>query len=226
MKYRCFRCNNYETNIKTRYIRHLKRKNPCKRVNDIEVATLLTEIQNKSYINRFENDEISENSLKNPEKYTKLNHFESQMSTYCQPNVNIMSTSCQPNVNIMSSSCQHVSTSVNQNVNIKEYTCKHCNKKYKYRQSKSRHEKTCKHRFDAGCPIINLNELSEKNYIESLQKQIEKLCKEKEQMRKKMREEKEEILKEKEEMAKQLEQLWDKVGNINNYQININSYGK
>ena len=53
MKYRCFRCNNYETNIKTRYIRHLKRKNPCKRVNDIEVATLLTEIQNKLYINRF-----------------------------------------------------------------------------------------------------------------------------------------------------------------------------
>ena len=73
---------NFETNIKTHYIRHLKRKNPCKRVNDIEVATLLTEIQNKSYINRFENDEISENSLKNPEKYTKLNHFESQMHKY------------------------------------------------------------------------------------------------------------------------------------------------
>ena len=66
MKYRCYRCGNFQTNIKTHYIRHLKRKRPCPKVNDIEVATLLTEIQNKTYINRFENDKIYENSLKNP----------------------------------------------------------------------------------------------------------------------------------------------------------------
>ena len=56
---------------------------------------------------------------------------------------NIMSTLCKHNVNIMSTLCKH-------NVNISEtkeertYTCKYCLKKYNYRQSKSRHEKTCK----------------------------------------------------------------------------------
>ena len=127
MKYRCFRCDNFETIIKTHYIRHLKRKRPCPKVNDQEVGNLLEEIQNKSYINRFENSKISE-------KYT-------QVTTYVNPNVNIMSTSVNPNVNIMST---YVNPNVNimsTSVNLKKYFCKHCQKKFKYRQSKSRHEK-------------------------------------------------------------------------------------
>ena len=52
MKYICYRCMKFESNIKGHYIRHLKRKNPCKKVNNIECAQLLSEIQNKSYINR------------------------------------------------------------------------------------------------------------------------------------------------------------------------------
>ena len=40
MKYRCFRCIKYETIIKTRYVRHLNRKNSCKKVNDLKIDKL------------------------------------------------------------------------------------------------------------------------------------------------------------------------------------------
>ena len=92
MKYICFRCMKFESNIKGHYIRHLKRKNPCKKVNNIECAQLLSEIQNKSYINRC----VTQND---PKKYTILQPGVNPMSTSCQPDVNILSTQCQPNVN-------------------------------------------------------------------------------------------------------------------------------
>jgi len=75
MKYRCFRCIKYETIIKTSYVRHLKRKNSCQKINNLEIDKLLEEIQTKSYINRFENREISEKLTEN-EELQKLNELE------------------------------------------------------------------------------------------------------------------------------------------------------
>jgi len=204
MKYRCFRCDNFETIIKTHYIRHLKRKRPCPKVNDQEVGNLLEEIQNKSYINRFENSKISE-------KYT-------QVTTYVNPNVNIMSTSVNPNVNIMST---YVNPNVNimsTSVNLKKYFCKHCQKKFKYRQSKSRHEKICKNGHKkVVLPVKNKN-LSEQDYIKALENQIYQLCQEKDEYRKQM----DKLIT---KTDKERKDLIDKVG-VTNIQININNYGK
>lgn len=52
MKYVCCRCMNYETTIKSRYVRHLKRKFPCQAVNSITTSVLLSEVQRGAYIDR------------------------------------------------------------------------------------------------------------------------------------------------------------------------------
>lgn len=79
MKYKCIRCNNYGTNIKTHYIRHLKRKKPCIANNNITCEFLLTYLNknkkpkltltkfvtnkvNKKYICEFCNKSYSTNS--------------------------------------------------------------------------------------------------------------------------------------------------------------------
>jgi len=72
MKYTCFRCENFKTNIKTHYVRHLKRKRPCPKVNDLDVGKLLDDILKNSYINRYEKIKIYENDSKMTPKMTPI----------------------------------------------------------------------------------------------------------------------------------------------------------
>ena len=228
MKYICFRCMKFESNIKGHYIRHLKRKNPCKKVNNIEYAQLLSEIQNKSYINRCE-------TVNEPKKYTILQPDVNPMSTSCQPDVNILSTQCQPNVNPMSTSCQPnvniLSTQCQPNVNPMStlekksiFYCQYCEKELKYRQSKSRHEKKCKEN-----PNNILNDKSSILSNHDVKDYIMQLVNENDRIRQEKRDwlvEKKQMKLEKEKMRDEIKELTRMIGNINNYQININSYGK
>ena len=196
MKYRCFRCDNFETIIKTHYVRHLKRKRSCPKVNNIEVGKLLEEVQNKSYTNRFKNGKLSD-------KYTQVSTDNTNVST----NVNIMSAKCQPNV---SSNVSNVSS---------VYFCKYCNKSLKHRQSKYNHElKYCKNRHKSVVLPIKNKDLSEQNYIKALENQIYQLCQEKDEYRKQM----DKLIT---KTDKERKDLIDKVG-VTNIQININNYGK
>lgn len=205
--YKCERCGyltEYKSNLKT----HFNRKKPCKPfLKDISIETLKLKI-NQKLIKKGKINEINDdvNILS-----TENDSFFNEMST----SVNQMSTSVSHNVNPLSTSVNALSTSINLDVNKKLYFCKYCKKKFKYRQSKSRHEKNCKYKTVVTC-IDNNNNLSEQDYIESLKNQIVELCKEKEEYRKKMDKKFDEIHKEK-------MNLIDKVGN--NIQININSYG-
>lgn len=203
MKYRCFRCDNFETIIKTHYVRHLKRKRSCPKVNNIEVGKLLEEVQNKSYTNRFKNGKLSD-------KYTQVSTDNTNVST----NVNIMSAKCQPNV---SSNVSNVSSNVSNVSSV--YFCKYCNKSLKHRQSKYNHElKYCKNRHKSVVLPIKNKDLSEQNYIKALENQIYQLCQEKDEYRKQM----DKLIT---KTDKERKDLIDKVG-VTNIQININNYGK
>ena len=48
MKYKCFRCENMKPILKM-YIRHLKRKYSCPNLNNLDVSTLLKEIEENRY---------------------------------------------------------------------------------------------------------------------------------------------------------------------------------
>lgn len=67
MKYKCFRCMQYETSVKSRYIRHLKRKFPCAQINNISTQDLLTEVQSNNYTQR------TEQSLSTPQQPNSVN---------------------------------------------------------------------------------------------------------------------------------------------------------
>ena len=210
MKYRCFRCDNFETIIKTHYVRHLKRKRSCPKVNNIEVGKLLEEVQNKSYTNRFKNGKLSD-------KYTQVSTDNTNVST----NVNIMSAKCQPNVSSnvsnVSSNVSNVSSNVSNVSSV--YFCKYCNKSLKHRQSKYNHElKYCKNRHKSVVLPIKNKDLSEQNYIKALENQIYQLCQEKDEYRKQM----DKLIT---KTDKERKDLIDKVG-VTNIQININNYGK
>ena len=228
MKYICFRCMKFESNIKGHYIRHLKRKNPCKKVNNIECAQLLSEIQNKSYMNRCE-------TVNDPKKYTilqpdvniasaKCQPSVSQTSAKCQPSVSQMSAKCQPNVSQMSAKCQ---PSVSQTSAIEEksiFYCQYCEKEFKHRQSKFKHEKKCKEN-----PNNILNDKSSILSNHDVKDYIMQLVNENDRIRQEKRDwlvEKEKMEVEKEKMRDEIKELTRMIGNINNYQININSYGK
>jgi hypothetical protein len=98
----------------------------------------LCKICNKNYASASSlwnhNNKFHNNVIKNKNK---------NMSSKCQHNVNLMSTPCQPNVNIMSKQCEpNINLICNNKINALQ--CKYCNKLYKFRQSKCRHEQQCK----------------------------------------------------------------------------------
>ena len=240
---------NFETNIKGHYIRHLKRKKPCKNLNNIECAQLLSEIQNKSYINRSK-------VVNDPKKYTILQPdvniasaerqpSVSQMSAKCQPCVSQTSAERQPSVSQMSAVRQpnvsHASAIEEKSI----FYCQYCEKEFKHRQSKFKHEKNCGNK-----EINNLNNKSSilsdddvKAYIMQLVNENDRIKQEKRDWlvekrdwlvekknllveKEKMEVEKEKMEVEKEKMRDEIKELTRMIGNINNYQININSYGK
>lgn len=98
MLYKCRRCHKFESNIKSHYVRHLKRKFPCANNGNVSVQQLLYEVCKNQY-----NDSRTEDVVKSPSKKTVRNKG--------------------------------------------VFTCTICKKKFKYRQSKSRHEALCKKLF-------------------------------------------------------------------------------
>ena len=128
------------------------------------------------------------------------------------PNVNLVNPNVNPNENINENSNEnsHIITNVNPNettnVILCDYICKFCNKKFKYRQSKYRHE-------NKSCKMKNILDSDNKLTVE------EKLF-----MHIKT------IEKEKEEMRNEIKDLIEKVGNTTNnnftqHNIVINNYG-
>ena len=127
------------------------------------------------------------------------------------------STKCKHNVNIMSTKCQH-NVNINDKINNKEltklYYCNYCNKTFKYRQSKSRHEKTC------------IKKINDKSLIDFFSKKFNEI-------EVKHEKEKMQLEKEKAELRLQIEKLLEKVGNNNTTntnniqtQIVLNNFGK
>ena len=122
VKYSCERCG-WKTNIKTHLRNHLKRKFPCKpTLKNVSQKTLLVKLANVSMHVSIIKKNVSLNV--NPVSL----------------NVNPVS----PNVSIIR---KNVSPNVSPNVSLKTYNehkiyvCSKCNKTFKHRQSKYRHEK-------------------------------------------------------------------------------------
>ena len=133
VKYSCERCG-WKTNIKTHLRNHLKRKFPCKpTLKDVSQKTLLDKLAgvslNVSIIKKNVSLNVNPVSLNvNP----------------VSPNVSIIRKNVSPNVSIIR---KNVSLNVSPNVSLKTYNehkiyvCSKCNKTFKHRQSKYRHEK-------------------------------------------------------------------------------------
>ena len=172
VNYNCIRCG-YTTKDKTKMKSHFNRKSDCKPLlNDIKLDDYKKDIINGKKIN-----------IKDVNK----------MSTKCQQmstNHSKMSTKCQQNVN----KCQQILTNINK--------CQYCNRKFRSRQGKWRHEqKSCKEKVrDDEC---------KKNMMELVDKLNDQLYEQREQIK---------------EQNNQIKELIKKVGitqNIQNIQNNI-----
>ena len=110
--YQCARCG-YLSNRKGNLINHLKRKNVCEPILlDVTTSELLKELM-------FDN----RRKRKNKQCVTR-------MSPECNPDVTRMSPGCNPDV-----------TREPPDKNTQVYNCRYCNKPFKHRQGRSRHEK-------------------------------------------------------------------------------------
>lgn len=146
--YECLRCG-YVSNLKTNMLRHLKRKRPCNAIYlDVDRCELIKELNNV-------------NAPKN-----KIENSVTQMSPERHPDVTQTSPIRNPDLfNIQD-------TSIRQTTD-KQFHCKYCNKVFKYRQGRSRHEKSrCSVKNDA------INEMSElKNTVIELKNELQTLAK-------------------------------------------------
>ena len=189
VKYYCKRCG-WKTNIKTHYRNHLKRKFSCKPIiNNISIKTLQEELGN-----------VSPNvSLVSPNV------------SPVSPNVSPVSPNVSPNVSLVSPNVSLKAYKYNKN-----YICLKCNKTFKHRQSKYRHEKK------NICESFILSHSTKQN---DLLQELENVKKEKEQQSKLITEMQETHMKE-------IGGLLEKVGNtfnntyIKEQNIIINNYGQ
>ena len=189
VKYYCKRCG-WKTNIKTHYRNHLKRKFSCKPIiNNISIKTLQEELGN-----------VSPNvSLVSPNV------------SPVSPNVSPVSPNVSPNVSLVSPNVSLKAYKYNKN-----YICLKCNKTFKHRQSKYRHEKK------NICESFILSHSTKQN---DLLQELENVKKEKEQQSKLITEMQETHMKE-------IGGLIEKVGNtfnntyIKEQNIIINNYGQ
>jgi len=193
VKYTCKRCG-WDTNIKTHYRNHLQRKFTCKPIlNDISVATLLVELGKIKNIRKSVSPNVSRVS----------------------PNVSRVSPNVSPNVS-------RVSPNVSPSVSPKAYTdnkiyvCAKCNKVFKHRQSKYRHEKK-----NLCSQIVLLNNKKQ----DKLLQELENIKKEKEQQLKLITEMQQTHMK---EIDNLLEKVGDTINNtyIKEQNIIINNYGQ
>ena len=159
--YKCRRCG-YGVDHKHNYIKHLNRKNVCKPVlENISIETLRNEFSNS--VNVCVNPSVN---IVNPSVNTV---------NISEPSVNVC---VNPSVNTVNISDENVT---NSSIDDNNYACIYCNKIFTYRQSRYRHQKTCKKKdisLDNNLSLIkNYNENYVKNHkdiiIEKLQHQLE-----------------------------------------------------
>ena len=145
-KFECQRCG-YSTNYKHHLVKHLKRKTKCEAlILDIDTSELIDMLSSK----------ITRKSVKCKDV--------TRMSPECNPGVTRMSPECNPDVTRMSS-----------NTNLLIYNCRYCDKPFKHRQGRSRHEKTrCVKRINDIAEQKN-EKLIEK--VNQLQEQVDVLSK-------------------------------------------------
>ena len=197
VKYSCERCG-WTTTIKTHYRNHLKRKFSCKpTLNNIPVKDLLETL-----------GDVSPNvSLVSP-NVSLVSPNVSPNVSLVSPNVSLVSSNVSPNVSFVSPN--------NKNIN-KIYICSKCNKTFKHRQSKYRHEKRnmCTHAT-----------LSNTKNEEELLQELENIKKEKEQQSKLITQMQKAHMK---EIGGLLEKVGDTINNntyIKEQNIIINNYGQ
>ena len=121
--YECERCGKFKTEIKTHYLRHLRRKNICKpSKNNISTETLLEQIINK--------------------KYNKLPQNAPKKGVYCPklpqnaPNDDFIAQNC-PKMPQKKGYIQYTKN---------EYICKYCQKPFNRSYHLKRHEGSCRER--------------------------------------------------------------------------------
>jgi DNA-directed RNA polymerase subunit RPC12/RpoP len=208
VKYSCERCG-WKTNIKTHLRNHLKRKFPCKpTLKNVSQKTLLDKLANVSMHVSIIKKNVSLNV--NP---VSLN------VNPVSPNVSIIRKNVSPNVSIIR---KNVSPNVSPNVSLKTYNehkiyvCSKCNKTFKHRQSKYRHEKK------NICAQIILTDSTK----EELLQELDNIKKEKEQQSKFITEMQETHMR---EIGGLLKKVGDTINNntyIKEQNIIINNYGQ
>ena len=195
MTYKCPRCG-YSAVQKGDIKKHFKRKNICSpSCSDMSIDECYKEVLGEEYENKKKCQQLS------TPVSTSVNTLSTPMST----SVNTLSTPVSTSVNTLSTLCQHMSTHVNTDV----ISCKYCDRAFNKRQSKSRHEKTCKYKNDYSKQEFN-----------------EKIAEVNAASKDALLEEKDKIIA---ELKNQIEVLLTKVGNTTNnntINININAFGK
>ena len=156
-KYNCPRCG-YNTNDKSRYLNHLKRKNMCDPL--INNNDLVKEYIKYNLSNKIINNEIPQNESKMNPSESKMNPNESKMN---------------PNESKM-----------NPNESKNEYKCKFCEKSYTTNSNLNKHLKICKEKAKDEEEKSNLLDLvnmlnqqlkDQKEQINEQNKQITELIK-------------------------------------------------
>ena len=208
VKYACERCG-WTTNIKTHYKNHLNRKFTCKPVlKDISPQILLDKLAG-----------VSLNvSLVSPNVSLDAKSVSPNVSLV-SPNVSLGAKSVSPNVSLNVSLKAYNIKKINpenKNTSSKLYVCSKCNKIFKYRQSKYRHEKK------NICSQINIGQQLEQDI---LLQELENVKKEKEEQTKLITKMQETHMK---EIGGLLEKVGDTINNtyIKEQNIIINNYGQ
>ena len=216
VKYACERCG-WTTNIKTHYKNHLNRKFTCKPVlKDISPQILLDKLA-----------DVSPNvSLVSPNVSLDADSVSPNVSLV-SPNVSLRAKSVSPNVslnvNLKAYNIRKIKNNIkkkfpeNKETSSKLYVCSKCNKIFKYRQSKYRHEKK------NICSQINIGQQLEQDI---LLQELENVKKEKEEQTKLITQMHETHMK---EIGNLLEKVGDTINNntyIKEQNIIINNYGQ
>ena len=158
VSYECLRCG-YSTNLKTNMIRHLKRKKVCPATYlDVERSVIIDELKTKTA------SQAPKTPLRHP-NVIQMSSSVIQMSSKCHPKMekNVehfydsqqKSTQMLDGNNIVKALKKHSKNSQKNdkktnknektNKNYSIFHCRYCNKPFRYRQGKHKHEKNrCK----------------------------------------------------------------------------------
>ena len=190
--YECLRCG-YSSNLKTNIIRHLKRKRICKAtLLDVDRSILLDELTTKSARKNRKNASVIQMSSKSnpsviqmsskrhPNVIRKMEHFSKPVSK----NKQMLSSNNEPydyekvdknpeKLNNFGSKLNNFTPKLNnfddKLNNLNHYLCRFCNKPFKYRQGRHKHEKY-------RCNIAKLKDVQItilENEVETLRKRLD-----------------------------------------------------